>query len=179
MAVVLSIAPSGLVVFLSPDILQANNTITDIYDTRVFTNSTKEFATVEINAAFLGAAVKDSLTTVGGVTPVNAINASNLIGVVAATTGTTSTTAINAIIDTHGVATIKAVTGTNGRNFVIGSVTTGYANTASSPLITGTTNTTALTIFGISRGSNWSSATACVINSDVCRGSVVVSMNIF
>jgi hypothetical protein len=135
--------------------------IAQIYDTRTFTNSMKEFMTMS-SAATIGQLVC-SATFHGA--PCASATAPNVHGVVVATssTTTTSTTAPNAIIATAGPAYVKAISGTAG-NFVTGSATAGYASAGAA--------TAQLYNLGISRTTGVATCTSAA----TCLGSLFVDL---
>jgi hypothetical protein len=150
----------------------ANNTITQIYDTRTYTTSQKEAATIGTTAPALGHLVQYS-TTKGVMVPMATLNGNKLSGVVVATTGAVSTTAVNAIIVTSGPAAVKSITGTNiVGDYLFGSATAGYASTVATKPTDGTG--TIYNVLGVARTA-WSGATACAVNADACAGSILTT----
>jgi hypothetical protein len=147
-------------------------TITQIYDTRTYTTTTKETASIGTTNPGIGMLVKYTATK-GVVIPVTSIN--NLAGVVVATTGATSTTTINGIIAVAGPAAVKSITGGNTiGNYIFASTTAGYGTTAASKPTEGVG--TIYNLIGAAR-TTWSGATACAANSDACAGSVLTSID--
>jgi hypothetical protein len=145
----------------------ANNTISSIYDTRVFTNTQKEFAytaaaMVPGHVAIISTA---KITTSG--TTAGAANVRGVIGVSDATTVGTNG-APNAILVTNGPALVRATAGTAGQ-YVENGTTAGYAiTTATAP----TTNI--YSSMGVAQ-SAFSSTCSTQIN---CFGSVLVNLAI-
>jgi hypothetical protein len=148
----------------------ANNTITQIYDTRTYTTTEKQTISIGTTAPAIGHLVQYTATK-GVAIPMATLNGSNLAGVVVATTGAVSTTTINAIIATSGPTAVKAITGTNLVNaYIFGTATAGYASTvATKPA---ETTATIYNLIGSARTA-WSGATACTINNDTCAGSIL------
>lgn len=147
----------------------ANNTITTVYDTRVYT--TTEKIPVALNSAAGLSSIVVSKATKGVVQTVAAANSNAIAGVVVATTGAASTNTINAFIATSGPAAIKAITGTNVVNaYIFTSATAGYATTVATKPAEATT--TIYNLIGNARTA-WSGASACTINSDTCAGSIL------
>ena len=148
-----------------------------IYDTRVFTTSTKHFATIATTAAAPGWLVTTT-STIGQYTPAGTTaGTGKLAGVVVATNGATATTTINAIIVTAGPIYIKATTPTGGTNAIndylqnnggTGS-TTGYASTI------GTAPTNIYSNIGIAQSNV---TTTCGTLADNCRGSIFTILSI-
>jgi hypothetical protein len=146
-------------------VVSASATIDDLYDTRAFLNTEKQFATMGTATAAPGL----GMTTFGGNTAgteqIGAF-AGGYSGVVIATSGTTSNTAINAIIAISGPAWIKATAGTvNGS--VTTSATTGY-------VITGGSTASVYSSLGTSKTA-WS--TTCTSTSN-CTGSIFTDLMI-
>jgi hypothetical protein len=117
----------------------AGSTITNIYDTRVFTTSTKRFATIN-SATTPGMVVRyNSAGTGGTVEPVAVAGSTVVAGVVAATTGTASANTINGIIVTSGFTFVKALATATFANTAGTSATAGYiANTTTANAMLGT-----------------------------------------
>jgi hypothetical protein len=114
------------------------NNIAQIYDTRTFTTTQKEFVTVQTTAPSLGnAIVGTSASTLGTLSPITTANA-RVIGVVVASTGAASTTTPNAIIAIQGPTWMKATAGTAGDFAQTGGATAGYGLTATGA-VAGTT----------------------------------------
>jgi hypothetical protein len=148
----------------------ANNTITQIYDTRTYTTTQKEFATAITTAPVLGQLVKNGTATPGSVTASTAGADQKLEGVVVATSGATSTTALNVIVAISGPAAVKAITGTD----VIGDYlqstgTAGYANTVAAP------TSAFYSVLGVARTA-WTGAAACAASKDACAGSILTTI---
>ncbi|QQS20045.1 hypothetical protein IPL85_01135 [Candidatus Saccharibacteria bacterium] len=147
----------------------ANNTITQIYDTRTYT--TTEKATVALNSAIGIGTIVTFVATKGVVQSTTTANFNNIGGVIVATTGAASTTTINAIMATGGPAAVKAITGSNTVNsYLFTSATAGYARTVATKPTEGTG--TIYNVLGNAR-TVWSGATACAANADNCAGSIV------
>jgi hypothetical protein len=151
----------------------ANNTITDIYDTRTFTTSQKEFTTAITNNPVLGAIVIAGTTTPGAVVPAATLQTGGIMGVVVASTGATSTSTVNVMIATSGPAWVKAITETG--NAVGGTIqttaTAGYAGDFTTPA-----TTAVYSVLGLSQTA-WTGATACAASSNACAGSVLTFVN--
>ena len=81
--------------------------IQNIYDTRVFTTSTKVYATIDANNAPLGAVVRQGAA--GQVALTTADGEGNVRGVIVASSGSSSASAPNAIIVTSGPVFVKTV----------------------------------------------------------------------
>lgn len=149
----------------------ANNTITDVYDTRTFTTSEKDFATAITNAPVLGGIVSIPVggATPGEVVPSATLQIGGIRGVIVATTGATSTNTVNAIIAVSGPAWVKSITETGN---AIGDTiqTTATANYAGN--FSGPTTTNVFSVLGLSETA-WTGATACAANSNACAGSVL------
>lgn len=145
----------------------ANNTITTIYDTRVFT--TTEKVPVSLNSAIgLGTIVVNSATK-GVVASTTTANTTNIAGVIVATTGAASTTTINAFMATSGPVPVKATAGTVNR-YIFTTATAGYAATSATKPAEGTG--TIYNVLGNARNS-WSGGSACTANNDTCAGSII------
>jgi hypothetical protein len=109
--------------------LSTTPAITNIYDTRIFTTSIKEFATATTPTA-PGMVVIPDTTGDNMVKTTSATGASNVRGVVAAGSSAGSTTSINTIIVVGGPAFVKA-TGTVTLGLAVHTATTaGYASSA-------------------------------------------------
>jgi hypothetical protein len=147
-----------------------NNTITQVYDLRTYTTSTKMPVTVNgTNSPVLGGIVI-GVATKGQVTDTTTSPVTGVMGVIVATTGTTQTAQINAIIATNGPGAVKAVSGTNAvNNFVYTSATRMYATTSA------TTSALQYGTLGMARNV-WAGATACSANADACQGSIVLNI---
>lgn len=127
--------------------------IAQIYDTRTFINTQKEFMTMS-TAAALGQVVCPATNHAA---PCNLV-ASRTMGVVVATTGGTSTTSPAAIIATNGPTWVKGNTGTAGQ-LIINTTTAGYA---------ATTNTDAFNSYGTARSAIVTTCTTAA----TCLGSM-------
>jgi hypothetical protein len=128
----------------------AGSTITNIYDTRTFTTSTKQFATIN-SAVTPGMVVRyNSAGTTGTVETVAVANSTVVAGVVAAASGTASTNTINGIIVTSGLTFVKALAAATFGNTVTTSATAGYV----------TNGTTANSMLGTSMKSQDAGCTA-------------------
>lgn len=152
----------------------ANNTITQVYDTRTFTTTDKTPITVTTNTPVLGALLQFT-NAKGTAIPMATLNGNNLAGVVVATTGATSATTVNAIMATGGPAAVKAITGTNAVNaYIFGSGTFGRARTvATKPA---ETTATIYNVLGNARTA-WTGASACANNTDSCQGSIMTEID--
>jgi hypothetical protein len=147
----------------------ANNTITQIYDTRTYT--TTEKIPVTVNSATVLGSIVVTIATKGVVQTVAAANSNKIAGVLVATTGAAATTTINGILATSGPASVKAITGTNTVNeYIATSGTAGYAITVVQKPGEGVG--TIYNILGTTRTA-WTGATACAVNSNACAGSVL------
>jgi hypothetical protein len=142
--------------------------ITGIYNTATYTTSAKEFASAITTAPALGMAVKSGTTTPGSVTITTATTETKVIGVIVASTGATSTSTLNVVVALNGPAWVKAITGTNAvGDFIIGTATGGYTNTATF------TSANGYTTLGMARTA-WT--TACAINSLGCNNSILTNI---
>jgi len=149
----------------------ANNTITQIYDTRTYTTTDKTF--VALNSAIgIGTIVVYSATK-GVVASVAVVNSSNIAGVIVATTGAASTTTINAIMATGGPAAVKATAGAL-NSYIFTAATAGYV-TPNTVKPTESTSTI-YNVLGNVRTA-WTGGTACAINADACAGSVMTDID--
>jgi len=147
----------------------ANNTITQVYDTRTYTTSEK--IPVSVNSATVLSAIVIFTATKGVVVTTTTANTNAIAGVLVATTGAASTTTINGIIATGGPAAVKAVTGTNVVSAnIFTSTTAGYASTVATKPAESTS--TIYNLLGNARTA-WSGASACTNNSDTCAGSIL------
>ena len=151
----------------------ANNTITQVYDTRTFTTTDKTPATVNVQGAVapaLGYLVQYTATKGTYVSAPAAANSNNLAGVIVATNGTSSSNTVNAIIAFNGPAAVKGVTGTNAVGaYIFSSATAGYATTVATKPAEATN--TIYNLIGAAMNA-WAGATACSANSDACAGSI-------
>jgi len=149
----------------------ANNTITQVYDTRTYTTSDKTF--VALNSAIgIGTIVVYSATK-GVVASVAVANSNNIAGVIVATTGAASTTTINAIMATGGPAAVKATIGVLNA-YIFTGATAGYA--APTALKPTESTSTIYNVLGNVRTA-WTGGTACAINADACAGSVMTDID--
>jgi hypothetical protein len=147
----------------------ANNTITDVYDTRVFT--TTEKIPVSLNSAVGLGTIVIFTATKGVVVSTTTANSNGIAGVIVATTGSASTNTINAFLATSGPVAVKAVTGTNVVSaYIFTSTTAGYATTAATKPTEGTS--TIYNLLGNARTA-WTGANACSANKDTCQGSII------
>jgi hypothetical protein len=121
-----------------------SSTITNIYDTRVFTTSTKTFG-VDDTATGLGWMVKES-SVVGEVAPTTSATDGPIVGVVVAYSGTVSTTTPNVIIATDGPVFVKATGTSSVAGAVIPTTTTGYSGTGTNATVYGDLGVAQLTI---------------------------------
>ena len=147
------------------------NRVQAIYDTRVYTTSTKSPATISTAATTfgLGAMVKSN-GTIGQYTQTAAVT-DQISGVVVAYSGTTSTTTPNAIIVTAGPVAVKATAGTVGQIIRYGSaggygLTVAPATTAVNPYVNA----------GIALNAFSGVAAGCSA-STVCNGSLFTNLN--
>jgi hypothetical protein len=145
-----------------------------IYDTRIFTTSTKELTTIA-TAVSPGWAVKLN-GTIGQATPTVAAT-DPFYGVVAAWSGTTQTTAINAIVVTAGPAYVEATAGSVGA-YIMPTTTAGFVNT--SALVTTAQSVIPFNHLGIAQSPYNAPGTQCSVtaNADTCRGSVFTIIEI-
>ena len=152
-----------------------NATISVIYDTRTYTTTLKETASINTTAPALGHLIQYSATR-GTFIPMATAAGNNLAGVVVATTGAVSSSTVNAIIAVNGPASVKAITGTSNAvgSYILGSATAGYA--AGNTLHPTDTTATTYYMLGIFR-TPWTGGNACAINSDACAGSVLTSID--
>ncbi|MFZ1812100.1 MAG: right-handed parallel beta-helix repeat-containing protein, partial [Candidatus Saccharimonadales bacterium] len=142
----------------------ANNTISGIYDTRVYTTTIKQFANVITTSPVLGGMVTVST---GDGTFVPTTGATSLIsGVVVAQAGNVTANVVNTMIAIGGPVPIKATAGTRGQIILAGA--SGYATTS-------TTAGGAYTNAGVAQNSY---SAACAINTDSCRGSLLTTLNV-
>jgi hypothetical protein len=156
------------------DVKMTGSTMTQIYDTRVYTTSVKSFATVAA-ATPLGTVVKQS-GTLGQFSQTTAATDA-AIGVVVATSGVSSTTTPNAIIVTAGAVWVKAAATSTLGQFVTPSTTTGYTNTTTTTPAVGA-GATAYNLMGIALSTL---ATSCTSQSTIltdCQTSQFVQMTI-
>jgi hypothetical protein len=149
--------------------------ISAIFDTRVFTTSTKELTTIA-TAAPPGYAVKLN-GTIGQVAP-TAATTDPFFGVVAAFSGTTQTTAINAIVVTSGPVYVRASAGSVGA-YIRPTATAGVVNTTA--LVTAIQQDIPYNYLGLAQSPyNAPGTTQCSItaNADTCRGSILTNINV-
>jgi hypothetical protein len=151
----------------------SGNGVAQIYDTRAFTTSTKEFVNLVTTAASPGMLVRPPASggTAGQWVVTNAAAGGRIGGVVLATDGSVGANTINGVVAVAGPAFVKAVTtGTVGD----------YIQTVASAGLTTTVNTinaAAYSNAGVALSSF--SASACTgPNTDVCRGSVFTVLDI-
>ena len=147
-----------------------NGTITEIYDTRVFSNSIKTYA---YTAAAMAPGRLATLST-NKITNTPAGNAV-LVGIVGVTDGTTVGTngAPNAILVTSGPATVKVISGAAG-NYLVSGATAGYG-TPTATAAAGGNGSPAGYLYG---GVVLTSFSATCSNQINCFGSVVVNLSI-
>ncbi len=145
-----------------------------IYDTRIFTTSTKELTTIA-TAVGPGFAVKLN-GTIGQVTPTSATT-DPFYGVVAAWSGTTQTTAINAIVVTAGPVYVQATAGSVGA-YIIPTATTGQVNTTA--VVTTAQSVIPFNYLGLAQSPYNAPGTQCstTANADTCRGSIFTVLDI-
>lgn len=144
----------------------ANNTITQIYDTRTYT--TTEKTPITLNSATGVGSIVVFVGTRGVVQTSATANSPGIAGVIVATTGAASTNTVNAILATSGPAAVKAISGTL-NNYIFISGTAGYAQSNATKPAEGTG--TIYNVLGNVR-TPWSGGTACAINADACAGSI-------
>jgi hypothetical protein len=102
------------------------STITNIYDTRTFVTSSRQFATIN-SAATPGMIVRyNSAGTAGTVETTATANSTVVAGVVAAVSGTASANTVNGIIVTSGLTMVKALGTATFANTATTSTTAGY-----------------------------------------------------
>jgi len=155
------------------------NGIVALYDTRVFTTSNKQYATLA-TASANGWAVKLNGTK-GQYAPTNATT-NAFAGVVAISNGTTATTTINGIIVIGGPAYVKATAGTVGQ-IILPTATAGFSNTGAIPAAQscGITSTCTIpapfTYLGLAQSAF---SNTCTANgtSDDCRTSLFTNLAI-
>ena len=135
-----------------------------VYDTRPFTNSTKEFVTT---ASALGMGYVAQASTTGVTISTAVLGTANQRGVVVATNGATSATNPNVIIATNGPAYVVAAGGTAAAD-VVSSAVAGFANTSA------TTTFTMYAYLGVSRTTFANGCTSAA----TCVGSMFVNLNI-
>lgn len=135
-----------------------------IYDTRTFTTSTKEFVTAPALAMGLGFLAQVSGA---GVTTTSAVGAANQRGVVVASNGATSSTTPNVIIVTSGPAVIVANAGSVG-GYVQSSATATFATTSA------TIDADAFANMGVSRTAFAAGCTSAA----TCIGSLLVNVTL-
>ncbi len=145
--------------------------ISEIYDTRTFTTTTKEIVNNVTNNPSVGWAVAQT-TTAGQVTRTAATAGLALIrGVfVAVTNSGTTANSMNAIIATTGPAYMKATAGTAGL-YVQTIGTAGYVTATTLPACT----SAAYCVPGLSLSAF---SSTCAANADSCRGSIAVNLNL-
>ncbi|MBC7582078.1 hypothetical protein H7097_04420 [Aeromicrobium sp.] len=106
-----------------------------IWDTRTFTNTQKQFATINSvnNAGFIVVGT----TTMGVTQTVATVTTGPIRGIVVATAGTASTTTVNAIIASVGPAFVKFPSGATAtpNNVLQTNTTAGYGTSNASPAI--------------------------------------------
>jgi hypothetical protein len=144
----------------------AGTAIANVFDTRTFTNTTKEYATTAA-ATSIGVAVVPSTTGVGLPAAANA----TARGIVVASNGAAAAAGVpNAIIAVAGPVVAKASAGTNAAIVTI-AATTGYVSTGGA-----VTNT--YSALGVSR--NTYPATACTTTANAvnCNNSLFFNLNL-
>jgi hypothetical protein len=150
------------------DIKTSDTAITNIYDTRVFTNTPKMFTTAS-TADTAGMIVDWDKTTTGNVVyNVTSANTPDIQGVIVASSGSGSTSTINAIIVQSGLQWVKAIASL-GNNYVSTSSTAGYASAPSSIASGFDTNA------GEDMTANGTGTCSSAAN---CEYSILVSLNI-
>jgi hypothetical protein len=146
----------------------AGGKITEIYDTRTFTTSTKELVNNITNASGLGW-IMTQTSTAGSVTRSGTTAGTGTIrGVVVSTAYTTTANVPNMIIATAGPAYVKATSAATTVGAIVqNSSTAGYAATG--------TSTTTYASLGLSLSAF---SSTCGASADTCRGSIAVTLSI-
>ena len=147
----------------------ANNTITEIYDTRTYTTTDKTF--VALNSAIGIGTIVIYSGTKGVVAQAGGANVAGIAGVIVATTGAAQTTTINAIMATGGPAAVKATGGTLNQ-YIFTTATAGYAASVATKPTEGTG-----TIYNLLGNVRTAYSSACAINSDSCAGSLMTDID--
>lgn len=162
-------SPSSPVLCLA-DISTTNggSRITEIYDVRTFTNTTKEIVNSITTAASPGM-IAQQTTTAGSVTPTTAVAAlPSIRGVYIVTAGDVTANAMNAIIATAGPTYVKSTAGSVQAFVQSGTGKAGYALTSTISAVGYANLGVAVSAF----------SSTCAINADSCRGSVAVSLTL-
>jgi hypothetical protein len=105
----------------------AASTISNIYDTRTFTNTVKEFGTSSV-AAPIGTLTAQTATA-NQLAPTTSVGQNYIRGVVVASNGAAATTSINVIIATSGVGWVKSTGTSSAEGLVTAMATAGYTST--------------------------------------------------
>lgn len=153
---------------LRMSVTNGNITAGSIYDVRTFTNTEKEFVTINA-VSHPGMAVRTSASG-NIVTTTTAAADVYLRGIVVATSGTASTTAVNGIIAVGGLQFVKATaTVVTVPQMAIPTTTAGYITS------TATVPTTAFNVLGTTVRSNDTAGTCTAATN--CQFSVLVDLN--
>ncbi|HSX01852.1 MAG TPA: hypothetical protein VLI05_00900 [Candidatus Saccharimonadia bacterium] len=160
-----SFSVNNPIVCLADVKVNASN-IVNVYDTRPFTTSVKDFVTAS-TAVGDGWAVIVSGSNV--IPPGTVTAAQSVRGVVVASNGATSTTTPNAIIVTSGPTVVKATAGTAGAIVTQGITTNGYA-------ITGGIATNTYSQMGYARKTFPATACTTTLNAANCDASLYFFM---
>ncbi len=155
------------------DIKTTTGSISQIYDTRVFTTSVKSFATVN-SAAPLGTIVKQSTS---GLSVLSTTANDAATGIVVASSGAASSTTPNAIIVTSGAVYVKALTASTVGQFVLPSTTTGYSTTTTS-VVPSTPYTVAYNLLGVAQSTIATSCTTQSTAASNCQTSQFIQMSV-
>ena len=163
-----SLVSPGSPVLCLADIKTSGTAITALFDTRTFTTSQKQFATIATTAPSLGNMTVG--TTIAGNSTLTGTTAGvgKIQGVVVASTGATATGTINAIVATSGPAWSKAVTTCTINDFIENSTTTGYAIT------TAVAPTALYSVLGLAQTAL---STTCTLASN-CSSSLLTTINL-
>jgi hypothetical protein len=148
----------------------ASNTITEVYDTRVYSTTTKTFANVTGSSPCNGMLVRSNGTA--GQFVIDTLATNRVYGVVVATSGGSTANTVNAIVATAGPVNIKTASAPTNNQvdaYVIPSVTGGYANISTTPNAT---------VYGNAGLSQNTISTSCTINADTCHRTVFLTLNI-
>ena len=125
----LSLVSPGAPILCLADIKTSGTAITALYDTRTFTTTQKQFATVATTGPSLGNLTVGTATAGNSTLTSTTAGIGKLQGVVVASTGSSATNTINAIIATAGPGWAKAVTTGTINDYIENSTTAGYAIT--------------------------------------------------
>lgn len=121
----------------------SGSTITNIYDTRTYTNSLKQFVTANSAVGPGMIVIQGTSGTTGVVVTTTTGGSAQIRGVVAASSGTASATTVNAILTKYGMANVKATGTSSVGGYVETTTTAGYSKT-----ITATTSSSAWVFAG-------------------------------